>query len=109
MCLWLGKKEGKFLWVGVKVWGPSGLTPNPHLHQLTREAGPGPGQRPSPGLNKKLLPLVLHQVHVLTDLLEGHLWYRTGQWAAGVGPGRGPRSQCSQKGQVGRQKTTMRA
>lgn len=52
------KKKGKFFWVGVKVRGHPGLTPHPHLHQITREVGSG--QRPSPGLDKKLLPLVLH-------------------------------------------------
>lgn len=52
------KKKGKLFWVGVKVRGHPGLTPHPHLHQITREVGSG--QRPSPGLDKKLLPLVLH-------------------------------------------------
>lgn len=64
----------------------------------------GPGQRPSPGLNKKLLPLMLHQMYIFTDLLEGHLWDKAGQRAALEGLG-----QCQElKGQykkvpVGRQ------
>lgn len=70
-------------------WGEGEGTPrshsSPYLHQLTREVGPG--QRPSPGLNKKLLPLVLHQMYILTDLLEGHLWDKTGQEAALEGLG----------------------
>lgn len=47
----------------------------------------GPWQRPSPGLNKKLLPLVLHQMYILTDLLEGHLWDKAGQQSALEGLG----------------------
>lgn len=71
------KGRDELLWVGAKVRGPPGLTPQPHPHPLTREAGPG--RRPGAGLNEKLLTLMLHQMHVLTDLLERHLWGRAGQ------------------------------
>lgn len=39
-------------------------------------------RRPGPGLDEKLLALVLHQMHILTDLLESHLWDTAGQQAA---------------------------
>ena len=69
----------------MKVRDPAALPPHPdgqsdRRQQLTWETGPGAG--PCPGLNEELLPLVLHQVHVLTDLLEGHLWNTTRRWAA---------------------------
>lgn len=95
-----GEKSSSGL--GVKIRGLRGLTPHPQLYPLTREAGPG--WRPGPGLNKKLLPLMLHQMNILTDLLEGHLWDRAEQWRALGAPCQyqAPRAQCNKKVPVGR-------
>lgn len=59
----------------MKVRGTLGFNPHPcalRCYQLTKEAGPR--RRLGPGLNEELLSLVLHQMHILTDLLERHLW-----------------------------------
>lgn len=49
---------------------------------LTKEAGPG--WRFGAGLNEELLSLVLYQMHILTDLLESHLWESRALGSTGV-------------------------
>lgn len=68
-CSW-GKRKRKSKWVGNE--GQENLIPGLWWYLLTKEAGPGWGL--GPRLNEELLSLVLYQMHILTDLLESHLW-----------------------------------
>lgn len=73
-CSW-GKRKRNSKWVGSEGQGtlkPYSSSRGLWQYLLTKEAGPG--RRLGPGLNEELLSLVLYQMHILTDLLESHLW-----------------------------------